>query len=59
MPYTTEEGGLVNNFAREPKMYQSEPLTKTQQRNYIFMGIGALALVSSLMFVAYAVSGVS
>ncbi|WP_146006028.1 photosystem II assembly protein Psb34, partial [Fischerella thermalis] len=27
MPYTTEEGGRLNNFAREPKVYQAEPPT--------------------------------
>ena len=35
MPYTTEEGGRLNNFAREPKIYQSEPPTAGQKRNYI------------------------
>jgi len=33
MPYTTEDGGRLNNFAREPKMYQ--PPTQTEQRKYI------------------------
>lgn len=56
MRYTTEEGGRLNNFAIEPKMYQAEPPTSTQKRNYIFLGIGAGALVALLMFVAIAVS---
>jgi len=34
MPYTTEDGGRLNNFAREP-MYQAEPPTQTEQRKYI------------------------
>lgn len=59
MPYTTEEGGLLNNFAREPKVYQAEPPSKKEQRNYIFLGIAALVLVSGLMFVAVSVSSVS
>ncbi|MBE9127026.1 MULTISPECIES: photosystem II assembly protein Psb34 [unclassified Coleofasciculus] len=59
MPYTTEEGGRLNNFAREPKIYQAEPPTKTQQRNYFVLSIGALVLVSGLMFVAFSVSNVS
>lgn len=59
MPYTTEEGGRLNNFAREPKVYQAEPPTKTEQRNYIFMGITAAALVCGLMVVAFSVSSVS
>jgi len=56
MPYINEEGGRLNNFAVEPKMYQAEPPTQTQQRNYLFLGIGALALVGGLVFVAYSVS---
>jgi len=59
MPYTTEEGGRLNNFAREPKVYQAEPPTKTEQRNYVFMGIAALVLVSGLMYVAVSVSSIS
>ncbi|MDJ0620073.1 MAG: ssl1498 family light-harvesting-like protein [Calothrix sp. MO_192.B10] len=59
MPYTNEEGGRLNNFAREPKVYQAEPPTASQKRNYIFLSILGLALVGSLIFVAYSVSTVS
>jgi hypothetical protein len=58
MPYTTEEGGRLNNFAKEPKVYQAEPPTQDQKRNYVFLGIAALVLVSGLMFVAYSASNV-
>lgn len=56
MPYTTEEGGRLNNYAREPKMYQAEPPTKAQQRNYIIGGIVGAVLVGGLIFVAFSVS---
>jgi hypothetical protein len=56
MPYTTEEGGLLNNFAREPKVYAAEPLNAGQKRNYIFIGIAAIVLVGGLIFVAFSVS---
>ncbi|HAG83932.1 MAG TPA: ssl1498 family light-harvesting-like protein [Cyanobacteria bacterium UBA12227] len=59
MPYTTEEGGRLNNFAREPKIYQAEPPNKTQQRNYVVMGVAALALVGGLMVLAFSVSSIS
>ena len=59
MPYTTEEGGRLNNFAREPKIYQAEPPNKTQQRNYVVMGVAALVLVGGLMVLAFSVSSVS
>jgi len=48
MPYTTEDGGRLNNFAREPKIYQAETPTKTEQRNYILWGIAA-SLVGGLI----------
>lgn len=56
MRYTIEEGGRLNNFAVEPKMYSAEPPTKNQQRNYIVMGAGAIVLVATLVFVAVSVS---
>ncbi|MFQ4145685.1 photosystem II assembly protein Psb34 [Chlorogloeopsis sp. ULAP02] len=59
MPYTTEEGGRLNNFAREPKVYQAEPPTSQQKRNYVFLGIAAMVLVSGLVFVAFSVSNLS
>jgi hypothetical protein len=59
MPYTTEEGGRLNNFAVEPKVYQATPPTKAEQRNYMIMGALAVVLVSALIFVAFSVSSVS
>lgn len=59
MPYIKEDGGLLNNFAIEPKIYEATPPSKTEQRNYIILGAAALALVSGLIFVAVSVSGVS
>ncbi len=56
MPYTTEEGGLLNNFAREPKVYTAEPPTDGQKRNYIFLGVAGALLVGGLIFVAFSVS---
>lgn len=59
MPYTTEEGGRLNNFAKEPVVYQAEAPTGTDKRNYVVLGIVAAALVSGLVFVAFSVSSVS
>jgi hypothetical protein len=56
MPYTKEEGGRLNNFAAEPKMYIAEPPTNTEKRNYLILGVGALALVSSVIAIAVSVS---
>lgn len=56
MPYTTEDGGRLNNFANEPKMYQSEAPTPTQKRNYLLLGAGVVMLLSGLVFIAFSVS---
>lgn len=52
MPYTTEEGGRLNNFAVEPKVYEATPPTKAEQRNYIILGAMAVILVGGLIAVA-------
>lgn len=56
MPYTTEEGGRLNNFAAEPKVYRAEPPTKQQQVSYAIFGAVGLILVAGLVFVAASVS---
>ncbi|MEL6138973.1 MAG: ssl1498 family light-harvesting-like protein [Cyanobacteria bacterium J06628_6] len=56
MPYTTEEGGRLNNFAQEPKMYQAEPPSASQKRNYIVLGAAAIALIGGVLAVAVSVS---
>ena len=56
MPYTTEEGGRLNNFAREPRVYQAEPPNSAEKTQYIISGSIAAALVVSLVFIAFAVS---
>lgn len=58
MPYTTEDGGRLNNFAKEPKVYQSEPPSQNEKRNYIILGSLALVFVVGIIVVAFAVSNV-
>lgn len=52
MPYTTEEGGRLNNFAVEPKVYEAKPPSPSQQRNYVILGVGAVLLIGGLLTVA-------
>jgi len=59
MPYINDEDGRLNNFAIEPKVYQTEPPTKNQQRNYVILGVVAALLVTGLVFVAFSVSRVA
>jgi hypothetical protein len=56
MRYTVEDGGRLNNFAVEPKMYQAEPATPAQKRNLVMLGVATLVLVAGLVAVAAAVS---
>jgi hypothetical protein len=56
MPYTTEEGGRLNNFAVEPKVYKAEPPSTAQKRNYAIVGVAAVLLIGGLFFVAASVS---
>ncbi|MEL4896250.1 photosystem II assembly protein Psb34 [Crocosphaera sp. Alani8] len=59
MPYTTEEGGRLNNFAAEPKVYEAEPPSASEKRNYIILGVAAVLLIGGLLTVAvYASSNV-
>lgn len=58
MPYTTEDGGRLNNFAREPKVYTAEPPSTAERRNYILGGVAAVVLIGGLIFVAFSVSSV-
>ncbi len=32
-----DDDGRLNNFAREPKVYQAQPLTEQEKRNYIIL----------------------
>lgn len=56
MPYTTEEGGRLNNFANEPKVYEAEPPTTSQKRNYLILGILGSLLVGGVIFITIYVS---
>ena len=59
MPYTTEDGGRLNNFAVEPKISYATPPNKRQQLIYAIAGMAALGLVGGLVFVAYSISNLS
>jgi hypothetical protein len=56
MPYINDEGGKLNNFAREPEVYEVEPLSSDQKRNYVIVGVIGLALIGGLIVVSFAVS---
>jgi hypothetical protein len=53
---TTDENGIINNFAKEPKMYLAEEPSSTQKRNYALQGIAAGLLVTAVVLISVAVS---
>jgi hypothetical protein len=56
MRYTVEDGGRLNNFAVEPTMYEADPPTANQKRNYIILGVLAASLVVGVFTLAIVVS---
>lgn len=52
--YTTNEEGILNNYAIEPKMSYSEYPSLEQQRRYALQGAVAVLLVTSLILIAFA-----
>lgn len=56
MPYTVEDGGRLNNYAVEPRMYEAEPPSPNQKRNYIILGAAAIGLVAGVFTIAFVVS---
>ncbi len=56
MSYTKEEGGRLNNFAIEPKMYQAEPATQGDKLNYVVLAAGSIVLLVAVIAVAFTVS---
>ncbi|MEM7594077.1 MAG: ssl1498 family light-harvesting-like protein [Cyanobacteria bacterium P01_A01_bin.83] len=59
MPYTEEEGGLLNNFAREPQMYTADEPNSLEKRNYAIFGVMAFLLLGGVIAVAVYASGAS
>ncbi|MEM8828851.1 MAG: ssl1498 family light-harvesting-like protein [Cyanobacteria bacterium P01_G01_bin.19] len=59
MPYTEEEGGILNNFAREPQMYTADEPTSSEKKNYLVFGVLAFALIGGVMAVAIYASSAS
>ncbi len=53
-----DDDGRLNNFAREPKVYQTQPLTEKEKRNYIILALITVFLVGGLITVAIFASSV-
>ncbi len=56
MPYVKDDDGRLNNFAREPKMYEAEPMNEGQKQTYLIIGSVGSFLVIGLIALASIVS---
>ena len=57
MQVTTEDGGRLNAFAREPRMEVMDLETsRSRSRSSLMMMLGGVVLVASLMAVTVAIS---
>jgi len=54
--YTTNNEGLLNNYAVEPAVYYAEFPTEWQQQRYAFQGAIATLLVALTILTAVSVS---
>lgn len=54
--YTTDETGVLNNYAIEPKISYAEYPSISEQKNYAFQGAIAALFVSCLVITALVVS---
>ncbi len=53
---TTDENGILNNYAPETKFYYAEYPSKEQQSKYAFQGAVAFLFITSIVFIALGVS---
>lgn len=53
---TSDERGILNNFATEPKMYYATAPNPREQRNYAIQGLFAALFVSLCVTAAFFVS---
>ena len=54
--YTIDDEGITNNYALEPAISQATYPTNQQQLRYVFLGVGAIVFVSTLLLISFAVS---
>lgn len=54
--YTTDETGVMNNYAVEPAVYFAEYPSPEQQRRYALQGAVAVLFVTLTLLTSFAVS---
>lgn len=54
--YTEDDEGIINSYSLEPDISAATYPNTRQQLQYIFLGAGALVLVTILLFIVFKVS---
>ncbi|XWK89066.1 MAG: ssl1498 family light-harvesting-like protein [Phormidium sp.] len=54
--YTTNNEGILNNYAAEPTVYFAEYPSQEQQQRYLFQGALSVMFVTLLVLTAFGVS---
>jgi hypothetical protein len=52
MSYIKEESGLLNNFAKEPRMYVTDVSGETQPKSYLLPIGAAIVIIGGMIAVA-------
>ncbi len=55
MRYTTDDKGILNNYAAEPPVYYAEYPSPEQQQRYTLQAAAAILFVALTLFTALAV----
>lgn len=56
MTTTTDENGIINNFAREPQVYVADSPSPKEQRRYVITGAISGLLIAGFIAASFAIS---
>lgn len=54
--YTTDDRGILNNYAVEPPVYYAQYPSKEEQQRYLLQGAAAILFVTVLVLTAFGIS---
>gem|GEM_PF-2131851 len=54
--YVIDDEGIINNYAIEADMYMANYPSPEQQKRYVFLGAGAMLLITVTLLISFAVS---
>lgn len=54
--YTVDDGVIINNYATEFDFYLAGHPSPEQQKRYLFLGVGAMILITTTLVTAFTLS---